>query len=132
MIKFSMSAFGRKIGGKPMTIQTNGIYTEAPKPERPPLDATGQPWSITITLTTEDLALLDEVGKGNYSEGVRLAIRTLRTRRAELQRIMARLEAAPNSVVLHDELRLNRISGGRTARVSKRPRADACGSVSTP
>ncbi len=115
-----------------MTIQTNGIYTEAPKPERPPLDATGQPWSITITLTTEDLALLDEVGKGNYSEGVRLAIRTLRTRRAELQRIMARLEAAPNSVVLHDELRLNRISGGRTARVSKRPRADACGSVSTP
>ncbi|MFZ4657089.1 MAG: hypothetical protein ACOYNY_08770 [Caldilineaceae bacterium] len=87
-----------------MTIQTNGIYTEAPKPERPPLDATGQPWSITITLTTEDLALLDEVGKGNYSEGVRLAIRTLRTQRAELQRIMARLEADPSSVVTHDEL----------------------------
>lgn len=87
-----------------MTVQTNGIHTEATKPGRPPLDAAGQLQSITITLTAEDLALLDEVGKGNYSEGVRLAVRTLRAQRAELQRIMARLEADPSNVVPHDEL----------------------------
>jgi Arc/MetJ-type ribon-helix-helix transcriptional regulator len=87
-----------------MTIQTNGIHTEDPKPGRPSLDVTSQPRPITITLTAEDIALLDEVGQGNYSEGVRLAIRALRTQRAELQRILARLEADPTSVVSHDEL----------------------------
>lgn len=87
-----------------MTIQTNGIHTEDPKSGRPLLDVTSQPRPITITLTAEDLALIDEVGKGNYSEGVRLAIRTLRAQRVELQHIKARLEADPSSVVSHDEL----------------------------
>lgn len=87
-----------------MTIQTNGIHTKNPKLGRAPLDATGQPRSISLTLTTEDLALLDEVRKGNHSEGVRLAVRTLRAQRAERQRIMARLKPEPSSVTAHDEL----------------------------
>lgn len=87
-----------------MTFQTNGVYPKDPKQSSQPGDGAGQTQRITITLTIEDLALLDEVGKGNYSEGVRLAVCTLRAQRAELKRIMACMEADPTSVVSHDEL----------------------------
>ena len=84
-----------------MTIQTNGSHPEEPRPAAPRAEATHQ---ITIAITAADLALLDEVSKGNYSDGIRLALRALRAQRVELKRIKARMEADPTSVVSHDEL----------------------------
>jgi len=100
-----------------MTEATNGFHapvdvtggatggaTGESKAGRPLLNGDAPAQRITITITAEDLALLDEVSNGNRSEGVRLALRALRVQRVELKRIKARMEADPASIVSHEEL----------------------------
>jgi Arc/MetJ-type ribon-helix-helix transcriptional regulator len=74
---------------------------------------------ITVVLTPEDIALLDEISHGNPSEGIRLALRAWRREAAarlnEAARIVAEIEADPTRVVAHDELQ-QRLATKKAAR----------------
>ena len=64
--------------------------------------------TVTVTLTDEDLTLLEQVGEGSYSEGIRLALRAWRRESAArltvAVRIATEIQTDPASLVSHEEL----------------------------
>ena len=91
---------------------------QPPKLGRPTLSSAATK-RITITLTDEDLALLDGVSQGNRSDGVRLALRAWHREQtatlADVARIAAEVEADPSMLVSHEEL-MRRLSAKKAAQ----------------
>lgn len=64
--------------------------------------------TVAVILTDEDLTLLEQIGQGSCSEGIRLALRAWRresaARLSAAVRIAAEIQADPASLVSHEDL----------------------------